>query len=101
MPNLAPFAAVEQMVNAGVLGTLANATATFNGGEPFGVIFDLLPADFDQLAEARGPQAAFDLAKAPGLAYGSTLVIDGATYTVTGGLEPDASGWATVQLRKG
>lgn len=98
--GLAPFARLEQRVNRAVLGRLANAVAVAGGGEPFGVVFDRAPAAFDQLVEAAGPQASFDLAKAPGLAYGSALLIDSVSYTVTGGLEPDSSGWVTVQLRK-
>lgn len=99
MSTLAPFAAVEALINQGIARTLANATATFGAGEPFGVIFDAQPASFDGLVEATGPQAAFDLARAPGLALDSVLTIDGLAYIVTGGLTPDASGWVTVQLR--
>ncbi|MNY83478.1 hypothetical protein D3C86_2262800 [compost metagenome] len=29
----------------------------------------------------------------PGLAQGSKLTIDGKTYTVAGGVQPDSSGW--------
>lgn len=99
--GLAPFAAIETRINAAVGARLSNAIATFNGGDEFGVIFDRLPVQtIDGYAESVGPQAAFDIARAPGLVYGSVLVIDGVDYSVTGGLEPDRSGWVTVQLRK-
>ncbi|WP_027730880.1 hypothetical protein ABL850_14765 [Variovorax paradoxus] len=96
-----PFAALEDRVNAAVEARLSNALASFNGGEAFGVVFDRLPVQLiDGYAESAGPEASFDIARAPGLAHGSVLVIDGVGYSVTGGLEPDRSGWVTVQLRK-
>lgn len=96
---LAPFAQVEALVNTGVQSVLANAVATWQGSEPFGVIF------------AKGQHSAFGdvaagviscslpLACAPGLAQGDELVIDGARYEVASPVQPDASGWVALQLR--
>jgi hypothetical protein len=97
---LNPFAEIESLVNRGVESTLSNAVAVFDGGEPFGVVFDRKAVDALDLVEAAGPRASFDLRHAPGLRYDSLLLIDGAVWSVTGGLEPDASGWVTVSLRE-
>ena len=43
--SLAPFAALESRLNGAVQKRLANATAVYNGGAPFGVLFDRSPAD--------------------------------------------------------
>lgn len=95
-----PFAALEQRVNAAVTRRLANAAATFKGGEPFGIIFDLQSVEpIDPVASA-GPRASFEGRFTPGLAYNDPLVINGETFSVVGGLEPDSSGWFDVQLRK-
>lgn len=97
----APFTALESRINAAVGARLSNALATFNGGEEFGVVFDRVPVQLvDGYAESAGPEASFDIARTPALAYSSVLLIDGVSYVVTGGLEPDQSGWVTVQLRK-
>ncbi|MDR2325493.1 MAG: hypothetical protein LBE51_08860 [Acidovorax sp.] len=97
---LAPFAQVEALVNTGVQSVLANAVATWQGCEPFGVIF------------ARGQHEAFGevatgaivcslpLVCVPGLAQGDELVVDGVPYEVAAPVQPDASGWAALQLRK-
>jgi hypothetical protein len=95
--TLSPFATLEQRVNTAVLGRLANAQAVYQGGEPFAVVFD------SGAAEAYGetgdvvdlPEYAVSLylGKAPGLAEGSKLTIDGKIYTVAGGVQPDSSGW--------
>ncbi|RYF82072.1 MAG: hypothetical protein EOO29_08390 [Comamonadaceae bacterium] len=100
MPVLAPFAAVEALINRGFEAMLTNAVATFAGGEPFSVAFDTRPVSFEGMVEAVGPAASFALAKAPGLALDSVLQINGQPYVVVGGLTPDASGWVTVQLDK-
>lgn len=93
-----PFAQIEQDINAGVSGLLANAIATYQGGAPFGVLLDRAAADpFGAGAvDATAYTAAFDLAHAPGLAEGGELVIDGAAYSVASGVQPDASGWVSL-----
>lgn len=97
---LNPFAEIEALVNAGIETTLANAVATCNGAPAFGVLFDRIASEPLGLVESAGPRASFDLRHAPGLAYDSLLVIGGKDWRVTGGLEPDASGWVTVSLRE-
>lgn len=100
MSTLAPFAGIDALINQGVASTLADSVATFNGGEPFAVLFDARPASFEGMVESPGPEASFDLAKAPGLAVDAELAINGVPYIVTGGVTPDSSGWVTVQLQK-
>lgn len=96
----APFAAAMHMLNASVPAVLANATATYQGGAPFGVLFDRSPADpFGTGAvDSARHDVSFVAANAPGLAEGGTLVIDGAAYTVASGVQPDAGGWVTLSV---
>lgn len=96
----APFAALEARLNRAVGSRLPNAEAVYQGGLPFGVIFDTNAATWEEGVESVGPQAAFLLSLAPGLKQDHTLTIGGTPYKVTGGLKPDSSGWATVQLRR-
>ncbi len=98
--SLAPFAALESRLNSAVQKHIANATAVHNGGAPFGVLFDRATADpFGTGAvDSVACTVAFCGANAPGLAEGSTLVIDGAAYTVASGVQPDAGGWVTLSV---
>lgn len=97
MAVLAPFAAVEALINQGVSGLLSNALATYQGGEPFAVVFDSGQAamfgDGGMAADLPDFSVSFDLAHAPGLAEGGVLTIGGTVYTVAGGVQPDSSGW--------
>lgn len=86
-------------INGAVVRVHANATATFNGGAPFGVLFDRNPTEpFGGAASAADLVCAFDLASAPGLVEGGVLVINGVPHVVAGSVEPDASGWASVTV---
>ena len=87
-------------INGAVMRTHANATAVYNGGTPFGVLFDRSPADpFGTGAvDSARHDVSFVAANAPGLAEGGTLVIDGAAYTVASGVQPDAGGWVTLSV---
>lgn len=91
----------ERRVNHAVLRHHANASAAFKGGEPFAVVFALVPVAFEGMAETFAPSASFDIANTPGLAMDAELVIDGEPWCVAGGVTPDASGWVTVRLSKG
>lgn len=98
--SLAPFAMVEQAINASTQRMLSNATATWQGGEPFGVVFDRRPHEALDVA-MYAPSCSLPLACAPGLEQGSVLVIDGVEWTVIEPVVSDSSGWTTVQLREG
>lgn len=94
-----PFAALERRVNAAVERCLANAEATLNGGEPFPVLFDR--AGVEELGMASyAPRVSFDLSRAPGVVQTSVLLIDGTAYTVVSDVQPDSSGWVTLELRE-
>lgn len=99
---LAPFASLQSRVNRAVQQRLANATATYQGGEPFGVLFERASADPYGTGEvdASSYTAGFCIANAPGLQRGGTLVIDGATYQVASDVTPDAGGWVSLTLFK-
>ena len=88
------------MINAGVSATLTNAVATFSGHPPFGVVFDRASADGFDSGAVTGANfsASFCAANAPGMVEGSSLSVNGITYRVASGVEPDAGGWVTVDL---
>lgn len=98
--NLAPFAAVNALINQGVSQHLANATCVFKGGQSFGVIFERAPKDALGIVGGYAPSCSFCMANAPGVEQGAQLVIDGQPFEVVCPVEPDASGWATLQLRE-
>lgn len=86
-------------INGAVVRAHANATATHNGGAPFGVLFDRNPTEpFGGAASAAELVCAFDLASAPGLVEGGVLVINGVAHVVASSVEPDASGWVVVNV---
>lgn len=99
--SLAPFAALESRLNSAVQRLLANATATHQGGEPFGV---LLSREGQQpwggdTVDAAQVTLGMPAAQVADIAEGGELVINGATtYVVTGPVQPDETGWLTVAV---
>lgn len=95
--SLAPFAQAMSDLGTEVEGMLANATATYQGGEPFGVLLDRGQTDAfgggGQVLDAPEITVSFDLAHTPGLAEGSELTINGVVHLVGAGVQGDAAGW--------
>lgn len=99
MQELAPFAAIDALINQGMERHLANAVAVYGGGVPFGVLFDSAPQErFEGALDTATITAEFCVANTPGLAEGVTLVVGGVAYTVHGPVQPDAGGWVRVGL---
>lgn len=99
MPSLAPFADIEALINQGVEQHLANATATFNGGEPFAVLFDRVASDpFGNAIDTARTVVAFSISRAPGIETGSEISIGGVLHTVASQVQPDASGWLQLDV---
>lgn len=97
--SIAPFAAIELRLNRAVQARLANASAVYQGGEAFGVLFDrTAQAPFGEALDAAQPSAAFCIANTPGLTQGSELAIDGVVHIVAGQVQPDAGGWVVVDV---
>lgn len=98
--TLNPFAQADALINAGVGQCLSNATATYNGGPEFGVLFDCGVSNGFLEDHVQAPEcaASFDMSKTPGLHEGSALLINGVFYTVSGSVHPDSSGWVKVVL---
>ena len=96
----APFASAMHMLSASVPAVLANATATYQGGEPFGVIFDRNASDpFGAAVDVAAVTVAYCVANTPGVREGSELVIDGwGVHVVTGQVQPDAGGWVVLSV---
>jgi len=97
---LNPFAAHEARVNRAVQSRLTNTIATYQGGEPFGVIFDREEAGVlgGNTVDMASLTAGFCIANTPGLVAGSELVIDGVAHEVSGPVQPDAGGWVNVTV---
>ncbi|MEZ2740861.1 hypothetical protein [Comamonas jiangduensis] len=100
--NLAPFAAVNALINQGVSQLLSNATATWQGtGHAFGVVFKR-GQDEGYLPEAVTAvthTVSMCVVNAPGIAEGGQgLCINNQPCRVTGPVVPDASGWATFPV---
>lgn len=93
------FARIEARINETVSRRLSNAMAVFNGGEPFRVIFDREQHESLDSIGGYAPSCGLYLASAPGLEQDDILHIDGSAYAVAGPVEPDSSGWVTLQLR--
>lgn len=101
LASTAPFAAVDALINQGVSQTLANATASWQGGKPFGVVFNRTPLDgyLDHAVTTDRQTVAMCVANAPGIAEGSTgLLIGGQPCQITGPVVADASGWAVFPI---
>lgn len=95
----APFASAMHMLNASVPAVLANATATYNGGAPFGVLFDRTASDpFGQAVDVAALEVGYCVANTPGVREGSELVIDGVVHVVIGQVQPDAGGWVNLSV---
>ena len=97
---LAPFAAVQSLLNQGVGQLLSNATATWQAGRPFGVLHDVTVADgFSGVATVAQNTIGLCTANTPGIAEGSTaLAVDGKPCRITGPVVPDAGGWASFPI---
>ena len=99
---LNPFAMVEQSINTDVQAMLANATATYQGGDPFGVLFDREAAPaaetFGGAVDMAALSVAYCVANTPGIAEGAELVIGGVAHNVNGPVQPDAGGWVVLSV---
>ena len=93
---LNPAADRAARVRGAVTRHMANATASWQGGLSFGVVFSRKPVSFmEDAASAEGLHVSMCIANAPGIAEGSLgLVLDGQPCQVAGPVTPDASGWA-------
>jgi hypothetical protein len=94
-----PFAQAVADLDAEVGSMLPNATATYQGGEPFGVIFDRSASDpFGPAVDVAAISVAYCVANTPGVREGSELVVGGVVHKVTGPVQPDAGGWVVLQV---
>ena len=97
--SLNPFATLEARVNSAVQRRLANATAVYLGGEPFGVLFDRTASDeFGRAVDVAGLSVGYCVVNTPGVREGSELTIDGVVHKVTGPVQPDAGGWVNLTV---
>lgn len=93
------FSALEARVNAACTQHLANATANYNGGPAFGVLFDRAAADpFSGAVDSSTMTVAYDIAKTPGVQEGSEMLINDLPHIVKGPVQPDASGWVVLSV---
>lgn len=96
MPS--PFASIASRVNSAVERRLANVEVIFAGGQPFGAILDRVPSAPYGVVDANAKVLGFVASRAPGLAEGSELRVDGVAHIVSGGVQPDEGGWLRVNV---
>lgn len=99
--TLAPFTDRAARLNRAVEAHLSNATATFEGGEPFGVTLTRASDRADPFApaiDAAELTVSYCVANTPGVCQGRVLVIDGQAHKVAGQVQPDAGGWVTLAV---
>lgn len=89
----------QDRINGAVARAHANATATYQGGEPFGVILDRSASDsFGNAVDAAQITVAYCVANTPGVREGSVLVVGGVPHKVVGTVQPDAGGWVVLTI---
>lgn len=89
----------QARINGAVERAHANATATYQGGEPFGVLFDRAASDpYGQAVDVAALEVGYCVANTPGVREGSELVIDGVVHVVNGPVQPDAGGWVSLSV---
>lgn len=87
----------QARINGAVERAHANATATYQGGEPFGVILDRSASDpFGPAVDVAQISVAYCVANTPGVREGSELLVEGVVHKVTGPVQPDAGGWVVL-----
>lgn len=96
----APFAARESRLNSAVERHLTNAEVVFNAGAPFGAVFGREAANpfGGESVDAAEHTLGFIASRAPALAEGDEVLVNGVVYRVTGDVQPDESGWLTVNV---
>lgn len=97
-----PFASVDALITEGMESLLTDSTATYQGGQPFGVVMERGQTDAfgggGVVVDAPEVTCSFHIRHALGLAEGSELVINGVRHRVGRGVQPDSSGWVTVEV---
>nr|WP_295941184.1 hypothetical protein [uncultured Acidovorax sp.] len=89
----------QARINGAVERAHANASATYQGGEPFGVLFDRAASDpYGQAVDVAALSVGYCVANTPGVREGSELVIDGVVHVVNGPVQPDAGGWVSLSV---
>lgn len=95
------FARLQQRVNRAVQTRLSDAMCSVDGGPAFAALFDRQPKDALDIYGGYAPTLSFALANAPAVGQGSAVVVEGVgSFEVVQPVEPDATGWVTLQLRE-
>lgn len=99
--NLAPFAAVNALINQGVQQSLADAICSVDGGRPFAALYHCKPTQALDIYSGNAPTLSFALDCAPSVGQGSVVVVQSVgRFEVTQPVEHDATGWVTLELRE-
>ena len=100
MVAIAPFASRQHRSNAAVMRRLANEVAVVNGGDPFGVIFEMpYGAAFGRDVDSRSPQCIGPVDKLGSVQRGDELLIGNQVYSVQSA-EPDGDGFVLLLLSR-
>ena len=93
-----PFASLEARLNGAIERRLANAQGVYLGGDPFPVLYGRSPDTPLGFVDAAQITLGFLLSRTPGLVTGSEIQVDGVAHVVSSEVQPDPSGWVSVQV---
>lgn len=96
----APFAAREARLNSAVERHLSNVEVVFPGVPAFGAVLRRMPANpfGGEAVDVAEMELGFIAARAPGLAEGDELLVGGVLHRVAGDVQPDETGWLSVNV---
>ena len=97
---MTPFSDRMARLRSAVVQHLSSETARCEGGEPFGVRFTRGARDAVDIVGGYSASCSLRIGDAPGLHQGSVLDIGGRLWVVASPVEPDETGWVTVQLQE-
>lgn len=91
----------QQRVRASMQARHANVLCAVDGGSAFAAIFRRKPKESLDIYSGNAPALSFALDCAPSVGQGSVVVVQSVgRFEVTQPVEPDATGWVTLELRE-
>lgn len=95
----APFASIEERVNAAIYSHLANASGDFGGGLVVDGMFNLPPADVFGVIAGNSPVFVVSESEVVNVSRGDTVTINAVSYSITD-KKPDGIGNVSLMLAK-
>lgn len=90
----------QHRVRTSAQASHANVLCSVDGAPQFAAIFRSKPKEALDIYSGSAPTLSFALVCAPAVGQGSVVVVEGVgRFEVAHPVEPDATGWLTLQLR--